>query len=515
MSYIEQERYEEVDLEGLLRIEGVEVESEDLPVPVLLEEMHMVFNPRHVELENLELKLGSSNLQMQGKLENFIPYVFDDGIVSGALAVQSALLDANELMPAPDTTTKVIGEQEGEGSLPADTLVEEKGIKIPEDIDFRLDLDLKEVHYEEILVENIQGIMRVSEGVAYLDGLDMEVIEGQVSARGKVDARGEHAAADLTLDLSDVDIPKAYETFVTVEKLAPMAQYCMGSANIQMKLSTLLDSEFNPLYESIDANGRVFTENVRVYNTSSFVKLSQLLKNEKFREMAPDDMNIKFRIREGRVIVDPFDMEFDDSKMRIGGSHGIDMTLDYLLDMNLATKDMGSGVRDLMGSVSALAAGAGFKIEEPEYIKVKAKITGTFKDPKISTDLSGNMQSGSETVKEAVEQKVMEEVEKKEEELREEGREKADEILKEAQEQVDKIMEEAVKAGDELVKEAEKQGANLVKEAGSNPLKKFAAEEAAKELVRQARKQSALMLKEAQEEADQIMAEARTQAERI
>ncbi len=48
------------------------------------------------------------------------------------------------------------------------------------------------------------------------------------------------------------------------------------------------------------------------------------------------------------------------------------------------------------------------------------------------------------------------------------------------------------------VAEAEKQGENLVKEAGSNPLKKLAANKAAEELVRQANKQAENILNEAQ-----------------
>ncbi len=91
----------------------------------------------------------------------------------------------------------------------------------------------------------------------------------------------------------------------------------------------------------------------------SFVRLSELLKNEKFREMAPDDMNIKFRIKEGKVIVDPFDIAFENSKITVSGLHGIDMSLDYLMDMKIAKTDMGKGAGEILDRVSALALSAG------------------------------------------------------------------------------------------------------------------------------------------------------------
>lgn len=513
MSYIEQENFEAVDLDGLLLVEGVILETPDLPVPVEIRKMEMIFNPRYVSLSGADLQLGQSDLHMVGEMSNFIPYVFKGETISGALKVSSRLLDADELMPeseevAVDSIELVAESLPDSLSLPSQT-------KIPANVDFVLELDMKKLIYEGILLEDITGKLKLREGVAYLDGLEMDVIEGHVTAVGNVDTRDEFTAAELTLDLQEVDIPTAYSTFITVERLAPMAKYCKGDANVKLEFASLLDASFSPLYESVTAEGQIFTRDLQIYNTNSFVRLSELLKNEKFREMAPDDMNIKFRVKEGKVIVDPFDLKFDKSKITISGLHGIDMSLDYLLDMNIAISDMGRGAGEVMDGVSALAQSAGFKIPEPDYVKIKARIRGTFQDPKITTDLSSNLASGKAEVKEMVEERVVEEIEKVEEEIREEASEKADEILKQAEQESARIMEEARKAGEQLVLEAEKQGENLVKEAGSNPLKKMAANKASEELVRQAKKQSDNLLKEAQLKADEIMEKANTEAERI
>lgn len=530
MSFIEQELYEEVDLDGLLVLEGVQVEASDIPVPVNLKKMELNFNPRFVELAGLDLELGNSDLYLVGELTNFIPYVFEGETISGSLDISSQLLDVNELMPAEEEeeagdAPEASGDAPAEDEemeiveVPSDSLAEPARVTIPENIDFTLGLIMKKVIYDEIVVENIRGEVVVSDGTANLRELKMNVIEGRITADGMVDTRGEFTEADLALDMLGVDIPTAYSTFVTVERLAPMARYCQGSANVKLNLKSMLDASFSPLYESIQADGRVFTRNIRVYNTRSFVRLSELLKNDKFRDMAPDDMDIKFRIRDGRVLVDPFDMDFSDSKITASGSHGLDMTMDYLLDMEIAKSDLGAGANEIIDGISALAAGAGFKLPESDFVKVKARITGTFDDPKVSTDLAGNLKSGQETVKEAVieavEEKVKEEVEKVEEQVREEASEKADEILKEAEEEADRILEEARKAGEKLVSEAEKQGENLVKEAGNNPLKKLAAQETAKELVRQAEKQSESLQQEAQVKADKILEQAREEAGRI
>ncbi len=513
MSYIEQENFEAVDLNGLLLVEGMVLETPDIPVPVEIRKMEMIFNPRYVSLSGADLQLGQSDLQMEGAMSNFIPYVFKGETISGALKVSSTLLNADELL-AETEEAGVDSSEPAAGALP-DSLSVPSPAKIPANVDIVLELDLKKLIYEGILLEDITGELKFKEGVAYMDGLEMDVIKGHATAQGKVDTRGEFTAAELTLDLQEVDIPTAYSTFITVERLAPMAKYCMGYANLKLDFASLLDASFSPLYESVSAEGRIFTRDLKIYNTSSFVRLSEILKNEKFREMAPDDMNIKFRIKEGKVIVDPFDLMFNESKITVSGLHGIDMSMNYLLDMKIAKSDLGKGAGEILDGVSAMALSAGIAIPQSDYIKIRAMIKGTFQDPQITTDLSSNLATGKAEVKKMVEERVIEEIEKVEEEIREGASEKADEILKQAEQESARVMNEAREAGEQLIQEAEKQGENLIKEAGSNPLKKMAANKAADELLRQAQKQSDNLLKEAQLKADEIMEKTKTEAGRI
>ena len=518
MSYIENEQYELVDLDGRITIEGMLVEAPDIPVPVQVQKMTMVFTPRFVNLETLDLLLGASDLHMDGRLTNFVPYVFDGQTVAGTLNVSSKLLDANELMYEEEGASK-----DSTDMVPADSLAVPPTTKIPENIAFNMTLDLKKILYDNIVVENMTGKVAVNEGVARMSDLNMDVLKGKVSVDGEVDTREEFTRADVKLNMTGIDIPTSYETFMTIKTLAPVAQYCEGTASVTMDLTTLLDASFNPLYESIDANGHLYTQNLKVEQPASLEKLSSMLKNEKLKNLELDRADIWFAIRDGRVIVEPFDMNFESSKIVASGSHGIDQTMDYLLDMRIAKSDMGGAANEMMNSVSALAAGAGFSVPQSDYIKVKANITGTFKDPKVSTDLRGNLTGGEgtvkEAVKEAVKERVTEEVERATDEVKEEVREemttRAAELIENAEAEKARLVREAREAGDRLVTEAEKQGEQLIKEAGSNPLKQIAAKRTAEELVRQAERQSARLVEEAETKGDAIVTRAREEAAKL
>jgi len=517
MSHIEQEQYDRVDLDGSLAIEGVVLETPDIPVPVTLEKIAMLFNPNMVELSAFDMKLGSSDLHMKGELENFIPYVFDGQTLSGRLDVASTLFNANEFLPEAQEESDGGGTASGDTIVPVppDSVATPPGIKIPENIDFSMTVDMQRIEYEEIVIEDMTGSLKVAGGVATMDHMQMDIIEGRLTSTGSIDTRGEFAEADFVLEMEAVDIPSAYRTFVSVEKLVPMAKYVKGKANIEMEYHSFLDNTLTPLYESIGARGQARTRGLQFYKLDEFVPLSDVLKNEKFSEMAPDEVSLGFTVRDGRIIFNPFDMDVYDSKITVSGSHGLDLSMDYMLDMNIAKSDLGAGANELIQGMSLLAAGAGLKIPQSDYIKVMANLGGTFNRPKMTTDLSGNLKSAGETVQEAVEEKIIEEVEKVEEQVRDEAGEKVEKFISDAESEAARLVEEARKAGELLVKEAEKQGENLVEEAGSNPLKKVAANTAAKELKRQAEKQAARLVSEAENKGAELIQKAREEAGKI
>lgn len=522
MSDIEEERFEEVELNGNLKVSGFGLEHSDLPVPVRLHRMEMMFTPRLVELQSLEMELGSSDLQMKGQLYNFIPYLFDNKIVHGSLQLTSGYFDINELMVAMEDSITGQGDSVAYATketqltqAPPDSIATPVKFEIPELIDFNMELDMDQIVFDELLLNHVEGIIRIGEGMAYVDRLRSEILEGRIDLTGEADTHGAYMRVDASVQVDGLDIPTAYEKFISVERLVPMARYCMGTANLNMRYSSFMDNTFTPLYGSIDAQGRVFTEGLKINNLQGFVNIKDLVRNKKMQEMAPDEVEIEFTILNGRVQVAPFDIDFDDSKITVSGSHGIDHSLDYLVDMNIAKKDLGAGAMSMVNSMTLMARAAGMKVADSEYVKVKASITGTVTKPVVKTDLSGNLGSTGTSVREQIENKVKGEIEAAEKELRQEASQRADQIIADAEAEAAEIVEKARKNGDQLVKEAELQGDKLIEEAGDNALQKMAAERAAQELTAQAQKQSDRMVAEAEKKAAEIVEKAREEASRL
>ncbi len=123
MSSLENERYDEFKADGSLKLQKFEMQSPDIPQSVFINSTVMNFSPRYVDLAEFDATIGSSDVRMNGKLENYLSYLFEDGMIAGKLNLESNLLDLNEFMPEEAGEEEAIpGDEAADEPPAADTL---------------------------------------------------------------------------------------------------------------------------------------------------------------------------------------------------------------------------------------------------------------------------------------------------------------------------------------------------------------------------------------------------------
>ena len=506
MSDIENENYEAFKADGRLEIIGMTLKGEDIPVPIKLEKTTLLFSPKYVNLETFDAKLGESDIHLDGKLENFIPYVFENKILKGELNFSSTFLSLNELMGS------VVEEEEVE--IEDTTLL--SVVEVPSNIDFELQTNLGEVLYDNLKINDILGVLWVKNGIVRMDMLKMNLLDGSMLLNG------EYNTLDITtpmikmnMDMEDIDIQKAAVSFNSIEKLMPVAEMCHGDISMKLDFVSALDSTMNPDLNSILGEGSLHTDEIKLEDNETFTKIGNLLKKPDLAEQKFKDVNISFEIIDGRVFVKPFDTDLGTTKLTVGGSQGLDQSLDYDLDFSIPRSQFGSASNDILENFSAQAKAKGFELDPGENVNMGVNMTGTFTDPKISMDLKESISGTKTQVKEAVKEKVEVEVEKVKEEVRENVSAEVDKIMADAAVEAEKLRQSGKDAGIALIGEAKLRKKQLVKEAGSNPFKKIAAEKTGDALIKTAKKQAVKLEAEANEKANKLMAAAQKKADNI
>ena len=93
------------------------------------------------------------------------------------------------------------------------------------------------------------------------------------------------------------------------------------------------------------------------------------------------DINISFKIADGRIYVSPFDVKTGNLKMNISGDQGLDQTLNYIVKTEIPRSDLGSSVNSLLIICQHRQLHSEYTYKPSDILKVNVKVTGTFTKP--------------------------------------------------------------------------------------------------------------------------------------
>ena len=507
MSDIENERYENFDAGGSMRLTAFQYSDADFPQGVSIPGAVLEFSPRYIVLSNFESQIGASDFNMSGRLENFIPFAFSDGIIEGSLLLSSSLIDLNEfLMDSVDSETDTV---------PL-TIVE-----IPGNVDFVLASTVEKIIYDNMEISNLAGRLIIRDSKLVMEGVSMNMLEGNVRMTGEYNTSDMSAPfIDFNMEINEFDIPSAFNTFNTVQKLTPVAENLRGRFSSTMTLYSLIDDEMMPELNSVDAKGRLRASGVELISSTTFDKLSSALNLREEKNNVFRDVDISFTIKSGRVYVEPFEVGMGPIDMVIGGDQGLDQTLNYVIRMAIPRSEFGSGANQVIDNLVSGAALKGLQIQPGENVNIDARVSGTFTDPEISLDMRGSARSAIDQVKEQIQTRAVEEIEKRveqaEDKVREEASESAEKLIEEAEKRAEQVKSAAADAAERLRKEGESNAAKIESEASGRGLLAEAAAKRAADRVRSESKQKAdALIMEADERAAKIISDARAEAEKL
>lgn len=531
MSSIETEQYEKFDAKGLIELFDFLYKSKDLNEDVNVKDLTFRFSPQNLSLEKMHASMGKSDFAMDGKIDNYLGYLFgnnkEDQLLKGAFNFNSTNMDLDQLMgvsPASTTASSAASEP-----APADPNAEP--LLIPENVDFNLNTNIQKLRYNGIDVNNITGNVNMKEEVASLNGLSMNTMGGTVGLRGSYNSKDHNKPAiDFGYNLKEIDIQEITSHFLTIGKLAPVAKYAKGKFSSNLNMKSDLTKALEPVYNSLTGDGDFFTNTVTVSGFEPLKKLGDALSMEKISNQTFKDVKAFFSFKDGKMsLKKPLKIKLSGIDTEVTGSTAFTQEIDYKMLMQVPKsmipggiiKAAEQGLSKVNGVVPKLNVGS-----IPDLIPVNALVGGTVTKPVIKTDFkeallkaTGNLkdnlkEQGKELVNKAKDS-VKTIVDNKVKEVKEDLNKKKQEILDDAKKEADKVKAEAKKAGDQILAEADKQCADAMTAAGSNPIKKKAAELACKEGKKKADNSVAKLQAEADKKADGIMAKAQEKADAV
>ena len=480
MSSIDKKEYDKFKASGSLAIDKMNYKTASLPYEVHLNTMLLNFTTQFVELAKFDAKMGKSDVQANGRIDNLIQYLFKDSLIKGAFAINSNLMDLNELMGSSASTTAA-----APAATTAPTSTASTGVAaVPANIDFNLDAKIGKVIYTNLILDNMIGNIVVRNQKVDMTNLKMNTMGGALTINGFYETSNiKKPTTGLNLKVENFDIQETFKTFNSVQKLAPVGQYAKGKFTATIEnFNTSLNQNMEPDLNAVKANGVFKTDKVNVGGFPPFMKLGEALKIEQLKNMDVSNLLVNYQIKDGRVVMAPFDTKISNVPTNISGSTGFDQTIDYKWKMAIPKSMFGGAANSALSGLLAQGnAAAGTNLTMGDKVNVTALFGGTVMKPTVKTSLKDEAKSTVATVttqalnagidKALVEaQKILDDAKAKCEQSKSEAQATADKTKQEGYAEADKLVEQA---GNPIAKIAAKKAAEVAKKKVDEKVQKI------------------------------------------
>jgi hypothetical protein len=521
MSAIEQERYEGFEARGFLKLMGFEYNSPDFTKPILVHEMDMEFSPKFLAVNKADLEIGESDMKLNGRVDNYMAYMFRDELLQGDFNLDSKYMNLDELMGVS---------VESSPAEVADSNASEDDYSLPANLDVKLRANIGKLDYDGMTFTNLTGGVGLKESVASLNNVQMNAFGGAMGMDGTYDTRNaKEPKVDFKYRMTEVDVRELTKQFLTIEKLMPIAKHVDGRLSTYFTLNSALTSNLDLILESLSGGGDFSMKLLKIGDFEPLNKLSNELRMPELSSQTMRDVAASFFIKDGKINVKPFNLKMDKIKVdKIQGwtslTQNINYTMTIMVPKEMIPGDIIKRIEQGLGQLGGVAQKLNLGTL-PAFIPVDVKVGGTVKKPEITTDFEQSIKRLTGNLKDQVTDVVNQTIDKvkdsvttivndKVDEVKTDLIERKNKLLADAQKQADQVKATAKKQADVVRAEANKKADELVA-AASNPVEKKIAERSAKEIREQAENKAKKIEDEANKRADQIMNEAREKGDKL
>lgn len=399
--YIEKEQYEKFTAKGNLSFQNIRLINNQFPEGIFIPEGSLTVTPAYLKLNNLKGNIYSSDFALQGKISNYLPYIFRNETLQGDFTLNSNLLNINEFILAQikntqtDSTNNIPKDNTANGPTAA-----EGALEVPRNIDAHLSTNINTIIFDNLNIKNVKGKVNLANAVANLNNLSMDMLNGTMVMNGKYNtANPQKPTVDFDLKITNFDIHEAYQAFTFIRKSIPVTMNCEGKISAAMTFAATLDKEMSPIMNTANGKGYLESQGVLINNNPAMNQLANVLKNEELSRLSISHLKINFNLENGNIVVEPFKTTFAGNPVTIYGKQSVEGNLDYTLSMTIDRKFFGNDINNMLKAIPGS--------DNIKTIDLDAKVGGTLTEPKIKPDLTKAIKSVTKEAEKALKGNVL------------------------------------------------------------------------------------------------------------
>ncbi len=390
---IDKSEYDKIIINGTAGLNNFKYVSTAYPTGLAISNSALSFSSKNLTLNNLVGNYLSTNFSANGTFNNLVGYAMQDQPLAGTLNLTADKMNLNDWMGTDTTTTS--------NASPATA----DPFAVPANMNLTIHAKAGTVKYDKVDYNNINGTLLLNDETVKLQNVKAEALDGTMVFDGSYSTKNnkKEPAISMAYDVKNIDVQKAFFSFNTVQKLMPVGQFLAGKLNSQLTMNGNLGGDMMPDLSTLSGKGNLLLIEGILKKFAPLEKIASTLQIDELKSVTIKDVKNYIEFAKGKVLVKPFSVKVKDIDMLIGGMHGLDQSIDYVIQMKVPRKYLGREGNNILNNLVTQAGNKGIPVKLGEMVDFSFKMGGSISNPTLKTELK---EVAGDAVKEMQQQAV-------------------------------------------------------------------------------------------------------------
>ena len=335
-------------------------------------------NNRHLNVYNLKLIKGNSNVMLVGELPNFLGYLFDDKEPLTIFAqVTSDRVELEDFIFSSGQSN------------------DNSSVSIPDNLDFNISVEVAHLTFGKFMADNIKGNLLLKNQKIALKDVALNSADGEIKLNAFADASGEILKISGGCELNKLNIQKLFIQLNNFGQTTIQDNNLKGFVTSTVDFSGVWDKKLKVDLNSINVTSSILIERGELINLKSLESLAKYIDVNELRHIKFSTMQSAIEIKNKVITIPKTSIKSNAINLELWGKHTFDNQIDYhiqlLLSELLAKKPRAN--KDFDEELSLVESDA------ENRRSVFILMTGSIDNPTIKYDRKGAKEKIKEDIK--------------------------------------------------------------------------------------------------------------------
>jgi hypothetical protein len=292
----------------------------------------VIINGDDAAARNISIHTQNSDLLLNGALKDFIPFVEGNSPIGLIATLESDYISLNDFL--------------GDNNEHSDGIGEQVTFELTDAISLNLDLDVKELDWENHQYKNIKGKLLMADRKIKIPWFNLTTLGGDIAGNIILDNFLEKGnSIEGKLRFNGINVKELFAEWNNFDQSTILSENISGNAKGQIDIVLVFDQYFNIDMDKIWVDNKIEILNGSLTNLSTMKEITAYMRSNKALKMALNKhinnfenklMSIQFEtlhndilIENGRINIPKMDIKSSAMDITLAGWHDFDNTIDY------------------------------------------------------------------------------------------------------------------------------------------------------------------------------------------